>query len=194
MAARGVEVEIKLPVRNARATRAALTRLGFTLAGRELERDVVLDTADLSLRGSRRLLRLRHHGGKWKLTYKGPPRENTVHKVRPEIETDVSDGERFLRIMEQLGYREVFRYEKRRSTYRQKTGSAVAAFDVTPIGDYIELEGPRAWIDRTARALGYSPADYITASYSMLYLQHCQRTGQAPTNMVFKPAAAGRGK
>ena len=57
--------------------------------------------------------------------------------------------------------------------------------DETPIGDFLELEGPPRWIARAARALGRSPADYITASYGSLYLQHCQAKGVKPSHMVF---------
>ncbi len=37
----------------------------------------------------------------------------------------------------------------------------------------MELEGPARWIDRTAKELGYSRADYILASYIRLYTEWC---------------------
>lgn len=181
-----METEVKLRVANSRALRRSLHRLGFRLEKRELERDVVLDTSDRALMHSSRLLRLRRHGRDWKLTFKGPPGGDVRYKSRPETETELADGNRFLRIMEQLGLREVFRYEKRRSTYRPQKGRAVVTLDVTPIGVFVELEGPRGWIDRTARALGYSREDYITKSYGQLYREYCRAGGREPTNMVFR--------
>ncbi len=185
MAASSVETEIKLAVANAGAVRRGLRRLGFELARREWERDIVLDTADSALRGNGCLLRLRRHGRRWMLTFKGPPSRDQRYKTRPEIETGVADGQRLLRILGELGYRPVFRYEKIRSTYRQGKARAMAGLDVTPIGTFLELEGPRPWIDRTARALGFGPRDYITRSYGVLYLEYCHKHGRQPSDMVF---------
>ena len=58
--------------------------------------------------------------------------------------------------------------------------------DETPIGNFIELEGPRRWIDKVARQFGYTRADYITASYAVLYFEHCRKRGIRPTHMVFR--------
>lgn len=185
MATKGVEVEIKLAVKDAAAIQRALRRLGFALVGRERERDIVLDTADQRLKLTKCLLRLRHHGRRWMLTFKGPPADDFRYKARAETELEVADGRRLLSILEQLGYRPVFRYEKLRSTYRQGNRKAVASVDRTPIGTFLELEGPGSWIDRTAHALGFSPGDYITRSYAYLYRQYCRERGLEPSDMVF---------
>jgi hypothetical protein len=60
-----------------------------------------------------------------------------------------------------------------------------------PIGTYLELEGAPRWIDRTARALGFGPPDYITASYGRLYLEWCAREGREPSHMVFEKTPEG---
>ena len=49
----------------------------------------------------------------------------------------------------------------------------------------MELEGAPAWIDRTARKLGFSEKDYITSSYGRLYLEWCAGERREPGNMVF---------
>lgn len=185
MATKGVEVEIKLAIQDAPATRRALCRLGFTPVGREREHDILVDTADLALRRKGCLLRLRHHGRHWMLTFKGPADANSPYKIRLEIETAVAGGQKLLLMLEQLGYRPVFIYEKVRTSFRQGSRGAVASLDVTPIGTYLELEGSRPWIDRTARALGFSPADYINLSYAGLYVEYCRARGLEPANMVF---------
>ena len=56
----------------------------------------------------------------------------------------------------------------------------------TPIGYYLELEGSRRWIDKTAARLGFSHDDYITKSYGLLYREHCETRGIKPTHMLFK--------
>ena len=57
--------------------------------------------------------------------------------------------------------------------------------DETPIGVFLELEGPAAWIDGTAAALGFHVADYVTDSYAALYRQYRQANPEAPDNMIF---------
>jgi adenylate cyclase, class 2 len=58
--------------------------------------------------------------------------------------------------------------------------------DETPIGNYLELEGPPRWIDQTARLLGFTHADYITRSYGYLYLAYCRERRIRPKDMLFQ--------
>ncbi|MBV9156122.1 MAG: adenylate cyclase, partial [Acidobacteriaceae bacterium] len=66
-----------------------------------------------------------------------------------------------------------------------KPRQGVVTLDETPIGTFLELEGPGDWIDETAKQLGFSRADYIVDSYGRLYLADCERRGVQPTNMTF---------
>jgi hypothetical protein len=67
--------------------------------------------------------------------------------------------------------RETLRYQRYRTVCgcRGSSGSRQLAYDETPFGNYIELEGPKRWIDQTARQLGYQRKDYITLGYPTLY-------------------------
>lgn len=188
---RGPETEVKLAVRDLRAIRRRLRELDFqTLQARHFETNDLLDSEDLRLWKARCLLRLRRTRGEWLLTFKGAPAASRRYKIRPEVETRVEDGARLTEIFAVLGLRPMFRYEKYRTTYveRARAGRADApllVLDETPIGTYLELEGPRRWIDRVAVRLGYHRDDYITASYGALYREYCRREGVPPTNMVF---------
>ena len=188
---RGPETEVKLAVRDLRAIRRRLGQLGFqALQARHFETNDLFDSEDLRLWKARCLLRLRGARGEWLLTFKGAPAASRLYKIRPEVETRVEDGVRLTEIFAVLGLRPVFRYEKYRTTYVEgaRAGKAVApllVLDETPIGNYLELEGPRRWIDRVAVRLGYNRGDYITASYGALYREYCRWEGVPPTNMVF---------
>ena len=57
--------------------------------------------------------------------------------------------------------------------------------DHTPIGHYLELEGSRRFIDRTAARLGFSATDYITKSYGLLYREYCAARDRKPSHMLF---------
>jgi adenylate cyclase, class 2 len=136
------------------------------------------------LRQARQLLRLREFGGVATVTWKGAPAEGP-HKSREEIETTVADAAALHRLWERLGYRAVFRYEKYRTTFRRGDEAGEAVLDETPIGCFIELEGPAGWIDKNAQALGFGADEYNTESYAALYFSHCERTGQPAHHMVF---------
>jgi adenylate cyclase class 2 len=112
------------------------------------------------------------------------------HKVRDEIEAHLTDADNLVKIFEGLGMRGWFRYEKYRTTYKLPTTKSWARdllieVDETPIGTFVELEGPPAAIDRAATELGYSKRDYILTNYLALYAEDCRRKGQQPQNMLF---------
>jgi len=112
------------------------------------------------------------------------------HKVREEFELEVKDGAMLAKIFEGLGMRGWFTYEKYRTTYRlpgsQKWAKALLIeVDETPIGDFVELEGPPEAIDRAAQELGFARRDYIVKSYLGLYLEDRRKKGEPPSNMVF---------
>jgi len=165
------------------------------------------------LRQAQRVLRLRFADGKCLLTFKGAPDRSRHYKVRTELETEVEDGRGLKEILERAGLREVFRYDKYRTEYapgagrknavrpegavRRRRGSTrpqgrgELVYDEAPIGNYVELEGPKPWIDEVAGRLGYERPDYITLSYTALYSQKCREQGKRPANMVF-PARKSR--
>ena len=183
--ANGKETEVKIAVPSAEAARERLLRAGFAaLHERAFESNEVYDTAAGELLLSSRLLRLRDFRGHAILTFKGPP-EPGPHKSRPEFETHVQSAAALRQILHGLGYRLTFRYEKYRTTLQRTAEPGHAVLDETPIGAFLELEGPPAWIDSTAAALGFTPANYILLSYGSLYREHCQRAGIPPTHLVF---------
>jgi adenylate cyclase, class 2 len=112
------------------------------------------------------------------------------YKVREEIEIEVAEAGNLTRIFEGLGMGGWFRYEKYRTTFRLPDSEAWAKgllieLDETPIGTFVELEGPPAAIDRAAGELGFSRRDYITTNYLRLYVEDCRRKGEEPRHMVF---------
>jgi adenylate cyclase class 2 len=135
------------------------------------------------------------------LTFKRPTAQQTAahtsrypsfgsHKVRDEIEAQVTDTDNLVKIFEGLGMRGWFRYEKYRTTYKLPATKPWARdllieVDETPIGTFVELEGPPAAIDRAATELGYSKRDYILTNYLALYAEDCRHKGQQPQNMLF---------
>ena len=166
--ASGIEREIKLRIPGAAAAREALARLGATLQRpRQLEDNVLFDDAQSSLRRTGRSLRVRRTGERGLVTFKGPRSDSEGVKSRPEIEAEVGDPAALRAVLEAVGFRAVFRYQKQREVYRWKDAEIVV--DETPIGVFVEIEGPLSAIHEAASALGYGPSDYIRDSYADLF-------------------------
>jgi adenylate cyclase, class 2 len=182
-----VEIEIKLRVESgAPAALRMLKKLSYRVQHpRTLQADQLFDLSDGALRNSYRLLRVRREGRASILTYKGPPMPGR-HKSREELETSVEDGKALTSILDRLGYEPSFRYEKYRTTFHRlgEDAGADVGLDETPIGVFLELEGPGDWIDRTAVELGFSANDYITASYASLYRDYLKQH-RGPADMIF---------
>lgn len=179
------ETEIKLRVPSVEHARRLLRRSGFrTLRRRIFEVNLVLDTNPSRLRVNGVLLRLRQVGRESILTYKGVAIPGK-HKSREELELSISDAAALLTVFGRLGYHPIFRYEKFRTEYKRSREAGIAMLDETPIGVFLELEGSPLWIDRSARRLGFAEADYITASYGTLYLEHRRARPSASADMVF---------
>ena len=177
------------------------------------EENVIFDTPQGGLAKHGQLLRIRTETtevrGKAKksapkqrviLTFKQPltrpavaekeNRSDGPYKVRDEIEVEVAESENLARIFEGLGMSGWFRYEKYRTTFRLPASKSWAKgllieLDETPIGTFVELEGPAAAIDRGAEELGYSKRDYVLKNYLRLYMEECRRKGEEPRHMLF---------
>jgi adenylate cyclase, class 2 len=107
------------------------------------------------------------------------------YKSREEIEFSVSDPERFILLLERLGFVPGFRYEKFRTTFCEMGEFGLLTLDETPIGTFLELEGPEYWIDGLAARLGFTHEDYVTASYAALYREFRRCDSSIPADMVF---------
>ena len=186
MSSSPVETEIKLSIPDAEAGRQLLQKHGFEVrTERSFEANAIYDTAGGDVRRSGALLRLRQTDSRSVLTYKGVSTPGR-HKSRSESEVTVSDFQTMHQILEALGYRPIFRYEKFRTEFQVAGQPGVATLDETPIGFFLELEGPAEWIDEAAGRLGFSEESYITDSYGTLYLKFCAANGVCPTHMVFR--------
>jgi adenylate cyclase class 2 len=177
------EIEIKFQAPDSRALTRRLRAAGFKrITPRTHEMNTLYDLPGTPLRNRGELLRLRKYGKKWVLTHKAKGKVGR-HKSRIETETEIADGAKLDAILHSLGFTPTFRYEKFRAEWSDRTGHVV--LDDTPIGSLGEIEGPARWIDRTARALGIEPKDYITKSYAELFLEWRAKTRSKAQEMTF---------
>jgi adenylate cyclase class 2 len=188
------EIEIKFLVPDLKALERRLISLDFRCVTPEThEVNTLYDLPGQKLRRKGELLRLRKYGETWRLTHKSRAKAGK-YKSRTELETGVADGGQADQMLRALGYSPVFVYEKHRSEWSDNKGHVV--LDHTPIGDIAEIEGPARWIDRTAKALGVTPARYITKSYAELFFDWKRKYKRRAMNMTFREiggsAKAGR--
>ena len=166
-----IETEIKFRVAGLAALAQQLQSANFRLeTPRSFEGNVLYDTPDRQMRARTEILRIRSYAGRWTLTHKRLPNDGLGedrHKHRVETETGIADGDALAEYFLSFGLVAAFRYEKWRTEWTDGEGHCV--IDETPIGDYAELEGSSAWIDRTAARLGIDPAQYVTLSYGRLF-------------------------
>jgi adenylate cyclase class 2 len=188
-----VETEIKFRVGDLGELSRRLEQAGFRVeTPRTFESNVLYDTPDRRMRSRTEILRIRTYGGKCTLTHKrlpdnGPGEDR--HKHRVETETEVSDGKALAEVFQSLGLVPAFRYEKWRSEWSDGEGHCVV--DETPIGNFAELEGEAAWIDKVAARLGVSHSEYMTLSYGRLFEQWREEHHSGAEHMTFQaiPAA-----
>jgi adenylate cyclase class 2 len=193
------EVEVKLRVADGPRLLRQLARLKAKLTrARVHERNTLYDTPNGDLARHGQMLRLRVESpaarangtGKRRKTARGKPESCTWltlkgpangakasnpgrYKVRQERELRIFDHpEEMPKILEALGLRPWFRYEKFRSTFQlPRMKRLKLVLDETPIGLFVELEGERGEIDRAADLLGFARSDYIAKSYGALFME-----------------------
>jgi len=162
------ETEVKLRAESVESARRLIRGLGAFLAQpRHFEDNLVFDDEGGGLSGRSCLLRLRTTPTGNTVTFKGARAVIEGVKRREEIECRVDDAETLRAILEKLGLRVAFRYQKYREVYEWEEVEIV--IDDTPIGVFIEIEGAVADIHETAEALGFGAESYVVESYAALF-------------------------
>jgi adenylate cyclase class 2 len=181
-----LETELKIPVDDHESIRGNLRLAGAeTVQAMAREVNLLLDAPDGRLRAAGSLLRLREHGDRQLITFKEAPSFKGAIKQRPEAETRIGDLAIMVEILDRLGFRTSMRYEKDREEWRMGEFSVV--LDHTPMGDFVEVEGPAERLEQTAKSLGLEIADAVRGSYPSLWQDYRERHPEhdLPLDMVF---------
>jgi adenylate cyclase class 2 len=180
------ETEIKIPVPDLSSIRHRLESVGGRQTHPSLrEVNILFDNADRTLDRQGRVLRLRRVGGRQIVTMKGPARFEGTIKHREELETDVGDIDLVSAILQRLGLQPVLRYEKDRESWQ--VDRVTVTLDHTPMGDFVELEGPAELLSDLATGIGADPAKGVRDSYVRLWQIYRQKHPELelPRDMVF---------
>jgi len=181
-----METELKIPVADLEEIRSRLASLEASMVCRsKREVNQLLDTRDHELSGRGCVLRLRSYGDLRILTFKGAASYDGPIKARPEIEVEIEDLEKMRSVLAALGYCDLVRYEKDRETWR--AGDVEIVLDHTPMGDFVEVEGPSDQLESTTRSLGLDPSAAVRGSYMSLWTEYRASNPEKslPRDMVF---------
>jgi adenylate cyclase class 2 len=181
-----IECELKIPVDRLDVIRRGLAEAGAErLTCDEREDNVLFDTVDGRLASSGEVLRVRRIGGRHLLTFKGPATYDGAVKQRREIELEISSSERISELLHALGFAPWMRYEKQRESWR--IDDVRVELDHTPMGDFVELEGPTDALEKTAHRLGLDPSRAVAESYIGLWQDYRRNHPELGRDMVFEP-------
>src|SRR4051812_38236355 len=186
-----IEIEAKMKVIEHGSLRSQLQQLGAIKVGEFVETNTFFDTEDRSLLAADRGLRIRQNRNtatgkeQFILTLKGPRLHGQL-KSREETEVIVADARTMTSVLEQLGFRVVLSFEKRRESWTLG-GCHVELDDLPHLGTYIEIEGPgEEKVMKVREQLGLSDRPLVKASYIALLMTYLQEHGQSGRQVRFE--------
>lgn len=178
------EVEVKLYTPDLAGVKRALEAAGAILVKpRVYERNVRYDSVDGMLSAQGVVLRLRQDDAA-RLTFKADERVVDGIASRFEAEVEVSDFALMDVILGRLGYEVALIYEKYRTTYALEGAEVV--LDELPFGNFSEIEGDAATIERAVEVLGLGGARRMGESYVYIFLGLKRRLGLLARDCTFE--------
>jgi adenylate cyclase class 2 len=186
-----IEIEAKVRVEGFGEVRRRLVHLGADRLGMSLERNELYDLPgrELAERGCRlRLRTIRRRGCAPVLTFKGPKLGGRF-KSRRELELGVSDKATARRLLEAMGYRPYFSYDKRRESWRVR-GWNIELDEVPLLGRFVEVEtaGARE-VEQALAALRLDGLKVITRGYMSLLRRQLRESGMSWRRVRFRDLA-----
>lgn len=177
-----LEIEVKFRIDDPGKIIDKLEQLGAKKIDEGFERNIKFDDDSQRFKAGL-LLRLRSYAGMADITYKKRlPSEKFM--MREEVILNIDSFERGKKLLEAIGFKPYFRYEKKRQTWEYNDVGILV--DVVVIGNFIEIEGTKEKITETAEKLGLDMKDAVPISYGELFVEHCKSKGIPLHDMVFE--------
>lgn len=150
------------------------------------ERNVRYENAERTLTARDIVVRLRQDD-RIRLTYKEPlfnklDGDGVIDRFEAEVTVDDFDAMNV--ILERLGYHPFLIYEKYRTTYVYDDLEIV--LDEMPYGNFVEIEGDKAKINRVRLQLGLADAPAFTDSYIDLFGHVCRALNLNVRDLTFE--------
>ena len=179
------EIELKFKIENPGLIRKKLRNLKAKFIGKAFEKTIKFDTKNDGLKKQGKFLRVRT-GFENVITFKKKINKfDKNFKEREEIELEISDPEKMEKILENLGFTKKWLMEK----YREKwiLGNVEVVIDKLPkMGYFIEIEGSKRAIQKTAKILELDLKEGITKTYWGLWEDYRKEKSIKEKNIIFK--------
>ncbi len=177
-----LEIEVKFRIDDPGKIIGKLEQLGAKKIDEGFERNIKFDDGSGRFKAGL-LLRLRSYAGRADITYKKKLPSERFMK-REEVILNIDSFERGKKMLEAVGFKPYFRYEKKRQTWEYNDVGILV--DTVVIGNFIEIEGTEEKIAETAGRLGLDMKDAVPISYGELFAEHCRSKGMSLQDMVFR--------
>jgi len=184
-----VEIEAKMKVGSFEPVLTALREHHAKSLGEHIETDTFFDTSDRTLLAADKGLRLRvaldvnTKKIEALVTHKGPVGHGPLKK-RQETQTVVANPEAMAKILEQLGFMQWLRYQKRRQSW-ELDSCRVELDEIPHLGKFVEIEGPgEEAVMKCREKIGLSSQTLIKASYVAMLTAHLQERGESRTEIL----------
>lgn len=153
------------------------------------ERNVLLDTENNDLLKRGEFLRIRRTdvmgmGSEFIITHKKRVKGASLFKIAEEFNFEIDSLvlKDVLALLNKLGFKTKFLYEKKREDFR--LNNALISFCVLPtLGYYLEIEGGEADIVKVCKLLGLSIKDGSNDNFMSLYLKYSRDRKLTPKSI-----------
>ncbi|MGP8323559.1 MAG: class IV adenylate cyclase [Methanosarcinaceae archaeon] len=134
-----IEVETKLKIDSIDHKEERIKELKGEYKGEKTEIDLYFDHPNMQILSGGCALRVRDADGVYRLTYKGPKKDDETTS-RDEIEIGIESASEMIKILDELGFYELCQVKKLRKTYHLED-LVITLDDVDGLGEFIEIEG-----------------------------------------------------
>ena len=174
-----IEVETKLKIDGIEHIEERVKELMGDYQGEKTEIDLYFDHPDIQILSGGGALRVRDSNGKYRLTYKGPKKDDETTS-REEIEIGIESAREMIKILDELGFYEICEVKKLRKTYLLND-LIITLDNVADLGEFIEVEGKasndrefeekKGEIFKLLKKLGLSTEEISQRSYLEMLLR-----------------------
>ncbi len=134
-----IEVETKLKTDCMEHIEERINEFNVEYKGEKTQIDRYFDHSNIQILSGGGALRVRNADGKYRLTYKGPKKDNETTS-RAELEIRIESAMEMIKILDELGFYEICEVKKLRKTYLLKD-LIITLDNVDELGEFIEVEG-----------------------------------------------------
>ncbi len=173
------EIEVKFEVKDIRAIKQKIKKIGAKYKGKHSQLDIWFDTLEKSLGKKRTGLRLRRQEGKTMLTVKGKQVFGKSFREAEESEVRVSDFDKTRKMLAELGFQRELIIKKEREVW-ERGNLSIVLDRVEDLGTFLELEGSKRDIEKAIKDLGLEKARRIIDHYGQLFFKKASLKVRTP--------------